>query len=160
MQRTLDDLLGDCDPAELGRAETALDDCHGRDRDLDAALTALISRRRAQGPRGIVETLICPDCVERLGRIATDLERVGARDAAAAFRRLRRACPLTDAQLGPGVIDWLDTQFDFACTARRIETDLDDIAPDVWAFLQRGRSACAAIPLPPERRGLLARLFG
>ncbi|RDC75187.1 hypothetical protein DLJ49_00045 [Rhodovulum sp. 12E13] len=160
MQQTLDDLLAGDDPAELGRAEAALAGCDGRDSDLDAALTALIWRRRAQGPRGIVETLIRPDCVERLDRIATDLERVGARDAATAFRRLRRACPLADAQLGPGVIDWLDTEFDFARTARRIETDLDDIAPDVWAFLRRRRSACAGVPLPPERRGLLARLFG
>lgn len=164
MQQTLDDLLASDDPAvldaHLDRAEAALATADDRCPELEAALTALIWRRCTQGPLGLVEALVRPDCLERLDRIAADLDRVGAAEAAQSFRALRRACPLSDRQLGPGLIDWLDTQYGFARTARRLETGLDDVGPDVWGYLRRRRHACAGISVPPERRNLWTRLFG
>jgi hypothetical protein len=160
MTQTLDHLLESDRPVDLEAAEKALAACEARDPDLEAALTVLIWRRRVEGRRGLVESLIRTDCLARLDRIPGDLERVGARDAAAAFRKLRRACPLSDAQLGPGLIDWLDTNPPFAEQARDLERDLDDVGPRLCAFLADRREACARVPLPPERRGVFARWFG
>lgn len=164
MEQTLDDLLSSDRPTELevdlDRAEAALAGADERDAELEPALTALIWRRSVKGPWGLVEALIRPDCLERLHRIAADLDRVGATEAAERFRAVRRSCPLSDRQLGPGLIDWLDTQYGFARTARRLSKDLDDVGPDVWSYLRRKRGACAGIPVPPGRRGLWARLFG
>ena len=164
METKLDDLLGSSGPtpleADLARAEAALARAEARGPELETALTALIWRRSIKGPWGLVEALIRPDCLARLHRIDADLDRIGATEAAERVRALRRTCPLSDRQLGPGLIDWLDTQAGFARTARRLETGLDDVGPVVWRYLRRQRRACAGIALPPERRRLWARLFG
>lgn len=160
MTETLGIVLETEEPCDLDRVEAALAGCEDLPPELEPALTALVWRRCTRGHRGLIETFVSRECLERLDRLPWDLDRVGALRAASAVRELREACPLDRRHLGPGVIDWLDMNPDYHQRARELQDDLADIGPDIWSYLKRRRAACAEIALSPERRGILARLFG
>jgi hypothetical protein len=105
------------------------------------------------------DTFLNRDCARRIKVLAAHLDLVGAHEAAAAVRELRGQIPYNDNQLGGGIIDWIDANPDFVDRARELDREINDITPQIWAYMQ---NCCDELPdaaIPPRQRGFFARLF-
>jgi hypothetical protein len=159
IMETLHKVLQSHEPVALGRIEKVLAAEHERSEEAEAAVSALLWRRQTAGHSGIRGTFLNRDCVNRIRVLATHLDRVGAHEAAEAMRELRGQIPYKDTQLGGSIIDWVDANPDFVSRARELDDKIDDIAPQVWAYMQNCSDDLPDAAIPSRRRGLFARLF-
>lgn len=160
MSDTLYDLLQRDDPVALGRIETALQSCSRRNDTVETILSALIWRRCTTGQNGVLGAVLDHDCAARIGVLAEHLDRIGASEAARAMRDMRDGIPLADEEIQGGIIDWVDMNSDVIRHAETLSKDIDDIAPQVWSFMQKRRDKLPDPEIPDKRPGRLAGLFG
>ncbi|MEM7642116.1 MAG: hypothetical protein AAF366_06270 [Pseudomonadota bacterium] len=99
-------------------------------------MTALAWRRCTAEPRGIIGSILHPDCANRANILEKDLRVVGAVRAADAYRCLRESLALPDDLLRSGMVEWLDEHPTAVRTAQRLDVGLPDISPEIWAYMQ------------------------
>ncbi|SFP44186.1 hypothetical protein [Tranquillimonas alkanivorans] len=157
MTVTIHELIERKKPADLEKIERTLAAQPARSPEAEAALSALIWRRRTDGRSGLLGAFMHKDCAERIAMLGDHLEEIGAHDAAAALRELRAEIPLSDDLIGRGLIDWVDSRPDIVREARELDSRLEDVAPLIWDYLRDCGDAVPDLPLHQPRRGLLAR---
>ncbi len=160
MSENLHSLLEGDDPVALRRIEKALTSGDDQNETVDAVISALIWRRCTTGHNGLLSAVLNHECAARISVMADHLEQVGATDAAQAMRDLREEIPLKDEQIRGGIIDWVDVNPDIAQHASSLDDGVDDIAPEVWSFMQDRQDDLPNPEIPDKRRGLFAALFG
>ncbi len=160
MPENLHDLLESDDPVALRRIEKALISGDEHNETVDAVITALIWRRCTAGQNGVLGAVLNRECAARISVLADHLEKVGATDAAMAMRDLREEIPLEDEQIRSGIIDWVDENPKFVSHAATLDDGIDDIAPEVWSFMQERQDKLPDPEIPDKRKGLFGALFG
>ncbi len=160
MSENLHDLLESDDPVALRRIEKALISGDERNETVDAVISALIWRRCTAGQHGVLGAILNRECAARISVLADHLEKVGATDAAKAMRDLRQEIPLEDEQIRSGIIDWIDVNPKIVSHAATLDDGVDDIAPEVWSFMQVRQDNLPDPEIPDKRQGLFGALFG
>jgi len=160
MSETLHDLLQEDDPVALGRIETALQSCDRRNETVETILSALIWRRCTTGQNGVLGAVLEYDCAARVSVLADHLDRIGASDAAQAMRDMRDEIPLADEEIQNGIIDWVDMNSGVIRHAEILSKEIDDIAPQVWSFMQARQDKLPDPEIPDKRPGPWAGFFG
>jgi hypothetical protein len=137
MSMTVRDILEAEAPTDFRAIERALAAQSDRCAEAEAALSALILRRRTEGSAGLYDALTSADCVRRLTVLAEHLREVGARRAAAAVRALRARLPEA-ARNSPGaVLEALDERPDFLPLCRSLDDEMAGIEPAVENYLRQ-----------------------
>ncbi len=160
MTENLHSLLEGDDPVALRRIEKALRSGDVQNETIDTIISALIWRRCTIGHNGVLGAVLNHECAARVAVLTEHLERVGATDAAQAMRDLRKVIPLKDEQIQGGIIDWVDVNPDIARHASSLNNGINDIAPEVWSFMQERQDDLPDHEIPDKRKGLFAGLFG
>ena len=160
MSETLHDLLQEDDPVALGRIETALQSCDRRNETVETILSALIWRRCTTGQNGVLGAVLEYDCAARVSVLADHLDRIGASDAAQAMRDMRDEIPLADEEIQNGIIDWVDMNSGVIRHAEILSKEVDDIAPQVWSFMQARQDKLPDPEIPDKRPGPWTGFFG
>ena len=161
---TLGDLLsGAPDLDRVGKAlqaagKTGLSDAQ------EVALSATAWAESAQEKNGILAVFQFPRTRDRLGRLVSDLETVGAAKAAALTAELRAQIKCEDRQMAkhlPLMLEGSDRLFDASrAMAPARDAALDQLRTALWAYMNDNREAFAGLPLPKPKKGLFGRLFG
>ncbi len=160
MSENLYDLLESDDPVALRRIEKALISGDEQNETIEAVISALIWRRCTAGQNGVLGAVLNHECAARISVLADHLEQVGATDAAKAVRALRDKIPLEDEQIAGGIIDWVDVNPEIASHAATLNDGVDDIAPEVWSYMQDKQDDLPDREIPDRRRGFFGALFG
>ncbi len=159
MSEYLYELLEGDDPVALRRIEKALQGYGKPNETVETVVSALIWRRCTAGHVGVLGAVLNRECAARVGSLVRHLDHVGASDAANATRELLGEIPLSDEEIRQGLIDWVDAHPDIA---RHAATDqgVDDIAPNIWIFMQERQNELPNAKIADKKRGLIGRLFG
>ncbi|WP_121096845.1 hypothetical protein [Roseinatronobacter ekhonensis] len=159
MPENLHDLLEGDDPVALRRIEQALHSTEPSSETVDTILSALIWRRCTAGKNGILGAVINYECAARISVLPRHLEKVGAAHAAQAMRDILEEIPLEDKQIEGGIIDWVDSNPDFARHAGALDERMEDVASKVWGFMQENQSDLPDYEIPDKRQGMLNTLL-
>lgn len=157
MSETVHDLLEHDEPTGLDiikRGLAAQDDLNNEG---EAALSALLWRRRTDRRLGLLGALMHRDCVRRIGVLPDHLEVVGATRSARALRELRTEIPYPDDRIKFGIIDWIEARPEFMAKARALDAELEDVTPLVWHHLQVCAHLLPDMPASRPRRSFLSR---
>ncbi|MCA1774052.1 MAG: hypothetical protein LC676_00110 [Loktanella sp.] len=160
MSENLYDLLESDDPVALRRIEKALISGDEQNETVEAVISALIWRRCTAGQNGVLGAVLNHECAARISVLADHLEQVGATDAAQAMRALREEIPLEDEQIAGGIIDWVDVNPEITTHAATLNDGVEDIAPEVWSYMQDKQDDLPDPEIPDKRKGFFGALFG
>ncbi len=159
MPTNLHELLEGDEPVALQRIERALQSGKVHNEVVDITLSALIWRRCTTSPNGVLGAVLSHDCAARVDVLAQHLDRIGATDSAQALRDLRNEIPFEDERIKGGIIDWIDINPQIARHAASLDSDVDDVAPALWNFMQECQAELPNPEIPDKKTGLWAGLF-
>jgi hypothetical protein len=140
-------LLSQDNPTKLRSIERVFDQLETRSEVLEVCLTGLKWVRATDGGVGIIGAVTWMECASRVSRMADDLDAIGATAAATAFRELRSHIPLSDSEIGRGLVDWVDTEPILRKQASQLDQAVSGITRNLWAYMQENRKHLPDIPV-------------
>lgn len=147
MAISLHELLSQDSPTELRSIERVFDQLETHEDAVAVCLTGLKWVRATDGGLGVLGAVTWTECSSKVSRMADDLDAIGATAAATAFRDLRSNIPLSDIEIGGGLVDWVDTEPMLARQARQLDQKVSDISEDLWTYMQKNRNYLPDIPV-------------
>ena len=159
MSETLRDFIRRDEKFDLDTVARALAAHSDLGDELDAALSALVWRKRNRNRAGVTGAITHADCLCRIDRLEADLTRLDAPEAAAAAKELRSALPAHAASNPGAVFDTLEVNPSISRRARQVDPGLEGLGGKIRTYLHEHAEQLSEIPLPSGRRGLLGYLL-